>query len=300
MVIKGIPKNQRESEKIADKMRTSIKREVESESLSRLIGNQMEGFTRDDFLSEVNPVKVAKTSRLLKDLLPLVEKQYSEFEITPYKITRSNSMDFDLEYNNPSCSGEPNFTHGDMWFAFSFGKTGQEPPNDVPNISVIKNRFVFDVTVNAELQPSQKVLIDGIQTRLDEFDQILSKFDDLMLKTYLKYEHQPRFYHWIPIDSLHRKEFDSRFIVGNYEKHRKAFQEERSRWIEFIISKNKSLAQRQIAHLKRANRSLNFCHRLVFPINFDDPILDEDYYSQLTRFKEDIFRLKEFIIFFLS
>jgi hypothetical protein len=74
--------------------------------------------------------------------------------------------------------------------------------------------------VNAELQPSQKVLIDGIQTRLNEFDRILSKFDDLMLKTYLKYEHQPRFYHWIPIDSLHRKEFDSRFIVGNYEKHR--------------------------------------------------------------------------------
>jgi hypothetical protein len=28
--------------------------------------------------------------------------------------------------------------------------------------------------------------------------------------------------------------------------------------------------------------------------------LDEDYYSQLTRFKEGIFRLKEFIIFFLS
>lgn len=100
-------------------------------------------------------------------------------------------MDFDLEYNNPSCSGEPNFIHGDVWFAFSFGKTGQEPPNDVPNISVIKNRFVFDVTVNAELQPSQKVLIDGIQTRLDEFDRILSKFDDLMLKTYLKYETNP-------------------------------------------------------------------------------------------------------------
>lgn len=292
--IKEIPEHESDGRKIVQGVKLLEKKEKEDESFIKLLGGQMEGFTRDDFRSGITPLKVAKTARFLKDLLSPLEKEYSEFEITPYRINRAHSFDVDVSLDGPLGSKGIDFGHGDAWFAFRFGQTGTEPPNNVMYPTV------FDVTVNAELHPSQEVMLSTIRARSDEFDRILSSFDDLMLKTYLKYEHQPRFYHWVPIDCLGCKEFNANFIIMNYEKHLNRFQEERKHWIEFIILKNKELTPKQIAHLRSKTQSLNFCHRLALPINFDDQIWGKDYTSQLAAFGERIFRLKKFISFFIG
>lgn len=248
----------------------------------------------------VTPLKFAKVSRFLKDLLPLVAKEYSEFEITPYRITRSISVEFDFEYHEASHYGEPEFKKGDVWFAFRFGSTGNEPPNDVPNISATMNHFAFDVCVNAELHSSQKVFINGIKSQENVFNDILSRFDDLMFKTYLKYEYQPRFYHWILTDYINTKDINTEFIITNYREHEKKFFEERNYWVDYIIKNNPSLTEGQKQHLAKTNKNLNFAQRLSIPIKSNNPIWEGDYSLQLEIFKKSIFKLKDFILFFVK
>ena len=79
------------------------------------------------------------------------------------------------------------------------------PKNDVPNISITADTTGLNVIVNAELQPSQKVMIDRIQANTSKFDRLLADHGRIWLKTYLKYEHQPRFYHWILADFASRR-----------------------------------------------------------------------------------------------
>lgn len=298
--IKEIPKNSYESNKITSKMKSSLGRQVKDDSLLKLIDHPAEGFKKEDFQLGVTRLKFAKVSRFLKDLLPLVAKEYPEFEITPYRITRPYAVDVDFEYHEASGYGEPAFKNGDVWFAFRFGLTGNEPPNDVPNISAMMNYFEFSVCVNAELHSSQKVFINGIESQKNAFNEILSRFDGLMLKTYLKYEYQPHFYHWILTDYVNTKDIDAEFIINNYREHEEKFSQERNYWVDYIIKNNLSLTEKQKQHLVRTNKRFNFAQRLSIPIKSDDPIWERNYSSQLEMFKENIFRLKDFILFFVK
>jgi hypothetical protein len=298
--IKEIPKTSYESNKITSKMKSSLEKQVKDDSLLKLIDHPAEGFKKEEFQLGATPLKFAKVCRFLKDLLPLVAKEYSEFEITPYRIIHPHTFDVDFEYHEASNYGEPEFKKGDVWFAFRFGSTGNEPPNDVPNISATMNHFAFDVCVNAELHSSQKVFINAIESQKNPFNEILSGFDGLMLKTYLKYEYQPRFYHWILTDYINTKDIDAKFIVNNYREHEKTFLQERNYWVDYIIKKNPGLTEKQKQHLARTNKSMNFCQRLSIPIKSDNPIWERDYSSQLEMFKESIFKLKDFIIFFVK
>ena len=298
--IKEIPNNSYESSKITSKMKSSLKRQVKDDSLLKLIDHPAEGFKKEDFQLGITPITFAKVSRYFKDLLPLVANKYPEFEITPYRVSRSRSPDFDFEYHGASGYGEPVFKKGQVWFAFRFGSTGNEPPNDVPNISVIMVHFAFDVCVNSELHPSQKVFINAIKSQQNAFNQILSRFGDLILKTYLKYEYQPRFYHWILTDYVNTKDIDAEFIINNYHEHERKFLQERNYWVDYIIKNNPSLTENQKQHLARANKSINFCQRLTIPIKSDDPIWERNYSLQLEMFKESVFKLKDFVLFFVK
>jgi len=270
--IKEIPKNNYESNKIIKKMKSSLGRQVKDDSLLKLIDHPTEGFKKEGFQLGITPLKVAKVSRFLKDLLPFVAKEYPEFEITPYRIIQSNAVDMNFEYHEASRYGEPVFRRGDVWFAFRFGSTGNEPPNDVPNISVIMNYFALVVCVNAELHSSQKVFINEIESQKNAFNQLLLKFNDLIFRTYLKYEYQPRFYHWILTDYVNTKDIDAEFIIKNYREHEEKFSQERSHWVGYIIKNNPSLTEKQKQHLVRTNKSFNFEQRLSNPIKSEDQI----------------------------
>lgn len=298
--INKIPQNKYESNKITEKIKSSLGKQVKDDSLLKLIDQPEEGFKKEEFQLGVTPLKFAKVCRFMKDLLPSLEKEYSEFEITPYKITRSRSPDFDFEYHEASHYGEPVFKKGEEWFAFRFGSTGNEPPNDVPNISAIMTHFAFDVCVNSELHSSQKMFINVIKSQKKAFNELLLRFDDLMFKTYLKYEYQPRFYHWILTDYINTKDIDAEFIINNYREHEKKFFEERNYWVDYIIKNNPSLTESQKQHLVKTNKSLNFAQRLSIPIKSTDPIWEGNYSLQLEIFKKSIFKLKDFILFFVK
>jgi hypothetical protein len=298
--INEIPKNSYESNEITSKMKSSLERQIKDDSLLKLIDHPGEGFKKEDFQLGVTPLGVAKVSRFLKDLLPLVAKEYPEFEITPYRITRPHQATVEFEYHQASNYGEPVFRKGNVWFAFIFGSTGEEPPNDVPNISVMMNHFMFEIAINSEIQSSQKVFINTIKSKTNAFNQILSRFDHLIFRTHLKYEHQPRFYHWILTDYVNTKDIDAEFIINNYREHEGKFSQERNYWVDYIIKNNPSLTENQKQHLVKTNKSINFSQRLSIPIKSDDPIWERDYSSQLEMFKESIFKLKDFILFFVK
>lgn len=158
-----------------------------------------------------------------------------------YKISRSYSPDFDFEYNESSDYGNPLFTSGGVWFAFRFGAMGKMEPNHVPHVRTMMNPYRFDVTINAELQSSQRVFIECIKLNGNHFNEILSRYHDLTLKTYLKFEHQPRFYNWILVDYINTRHIDTMWIIENYRKNRKSFKKERDFWVDYIIRNNKYL-----------------------------------------------------------
>jgi hypothetical protein len=58
--------------------------------------------------------------------------------------------------------------------------------------------------------------------------------------------------------------------------------------------------EKQKQHLVRTNKRFNFGQRLSIPIKSDNPIWEGDYSSQLEMFKECIFKLKDFILFFVK
>ena len=219
--------------------------------------------SRDDISSDITQRKVAIISKIVKDSLPILFKKFSDYEITSYRISRAHSPDYDFEYYAELRYGKKAFVHGGVWFAFRFGFSSGMPPNDVPNVSVIFNDFGCDITVNAELQPAQRVFLKRVDSNKSLFDGLLRSHGGLWLKTYLKYEHQPRFYHWILSDLKPPGQFDGDTILASYELHRRQFDKERAYFIDCIEQNNRELKPGQIRHLREHNRRINLAIRLV-------------------------------------
>jgi hypothetical protein len=173
------------------------------------------------------------------------------------------------------------------------------PKNDVPNISIIANTTGLDVTINAELKPSQKVMLDRIQTTSSKFNRLLADHGGLWLKTYLKYEHQPRFYHWILADLKSPGEFNGESILQMRNKHDNAFKEERELWLHKIISGNKGITEPQINHLENQNKRLNLAIRVVEPFRKDAVLWSLQSQKQVHEIVGAVQRMKPLIDFFV-
>jgi len=226
---------QKESRNYAVKVKQKMR--VES-----VLGDR-ESVSFDDITCPVTPKSMAFAQRMRGDCLEPIRKSFSEYDILPFSITRSDSLDFVLEYDPDRSYGINEFTHGCTWWAYRFGFSENLPKNDVPNVSIIASTSGLDVTIDAELLPSQEILIARIRESTSRFDRLLADHGGLWLKTYLKYEHQPRFYHWILADMRSPGEFDGEAIMRLRLGHDKAFSEERERWIYIIRTRNKELTE---------------------------------------------------------
>jgi hypothetical protein len=158
----------------------------------------------------------------------------------------------------------------------------------------------LDVTLNAELKPSQLVLRDRIGRNTERFNKILLEHGHLWLKTYLKFEHQPRFYHWVLANRLPPKDFDAATILELYRTCADRFVQDRAVWIERIVRYNQQLSPKQIAHLNRANRSPNLATRLTRWFPETDPFWSAEYSEQLTHVTDAVLELKALIDFFVG
>jgi hypothetical protein len=204
-----------------------------------------------------------------------------------------------LEYDPVRKYGNREFTRGGTWWAYRFGFSENMPKNDVPNISIIAEPTGLDVTLNAELQPSQKVVLSRIRESASQFDRLLAEHGRLWLKTYLKFEHQPRAYHWILADMKSPGEFSGEAILQIWRKHEKAFNEEREQWLKFIISGNQELSEKMRHHLETHTKQLNLAMRLGVSFQKWDAFWSLPFKDQVGKIVASVQRMKLLVDFFV-
>jgi hypothetical protein len=240
---------------------------------------------------------IAIAQRMLRDTLEPISKSFKEYDVVPFRITSPSSLHFAVEYD--PANGTAEFTRGGIWWAYRFGFSEDLPPNDVPNISIIANRTGLEVILNAELQPSQKAMLERIQKFTTIFDSLLRDHGALALQTFLKLEHQPRFYHWILTDFKAPGEFDGEVILRLYHEHENTFWEERDRWTRYIRAKNKKLTGPMIHHLETHNKRLNLAIRLVEPFQKSATFWSRPYEQQVIEIIGAVQRMKPLVDFFI-
>jgi hypothetical protein len=101
-------------------------------------------------------------------------------------------------------------------WAFSFGRSEEMPRNDAPNISVNALPWGLDFAINAEFRTSQEVMRQRIERSSDLFDRLVLEHGRLQFQAWLKFEHQPRFYHWILIEKRSQGTWRGRDLLDLY------------------------------------------------------------------------------------
>jgi hypothetical protein len=232
---------------------------------------------------------VGLVRKTMQDLLPEVANNFEEFEPHPFGITKAWSIDFDYECI-PEKYGIDMYTLGKAWFAFRFG----EEKNAIPNISIIFQPTGCDVTVNSELMPSQQIVIDKLKLQPSKMDEIIAKHGSLYFKSYLKFEHQPRGYHWILMEADKLKSDEILYLYNNIQRDYKQLRE---KWIYHIAVNNTYLSEKQKAHLYSRSKNVNCALRFVDTITLNDDFWNMSFKEQNSMILEKIIKLKPLLSF---
>ena len=249
----------------------------------------------EDLLPPATPASVELSQLLLREGLTFVQKAFSEYEVVPVKM---------LNYQNPGVLCFPDgdshspFTGGGAWWAFSFGQSDEMPKNDVPNISVNALPWGLDFAINAELLTSQKVMRQRIESLPERFDHLVAEHGALEFQAWLKFEHQPRIYHWIALPRLSPGTWSARDLLDLYRRSEINFAELRTHYLAWIKEQRSELTCGQIAHMERSNRKLNLALRLVHSFAKEDPLWGQSYDEQQAQFQTEYEKLKPLIDFF--
>ena len=255
----------------------------------------------DEFARQATPSATAIVHRVVRDSLEVIRRGYPDYEIMPFKITRGHSPNIMCMFPEGDQNGPMNCGSGGVWWAFGFGHAEEMPKNDVPNISVNASLVEgLHVTVNAELKPSQQVMLRRIQEDKPTFDRLVSEHGNLRFRSWLKLEHQPRFYHWIPLDVLEPGTWDSTTLLARVREKKNDFRQLRSHWIARVRESHRALSTEQAAHMDKANRTLNLATSLVRLFPKEDPLWQMGYPEQIACLNHEIIRLKPLVEFFLS
>lgn len=249
----------------------------------------------EDFLPPLTSASLQLSQLLLKEGLPSVQKAFSEYEVIPVKMVNSHNPGVICL---PEADPASRFVDGGTWWAFSFGQSEQMPKNDVPNISVNALPWGLDFAINAELRTSQEVMRQHIERSPERFDHLVAEHGALQFQAWLKFEHQPRIYHWIPLPMLSPGTWRGQDILDLYRRFEITFPDLRAHWLGWIKEQRAALTQGQIAHMHRSNRKLNLALRLVRSFPKDDPLWNHLYAEQQARFQEEYRKLKPLIDFF--
>lgn len=249
----------------------------------------------EDLLPPTNPQSFKLSHLLLRDGLPSVQKVFSEYEVLPITMGNSNQPDV-LCF--PGESSTPTFVRGGAWWAFSFGRSEEMPKNDVPNISVNALLWGLDFAINAELRTSQEVMKQRVERSPERFDCLLLEHGNLQVQAWLKLEHQPRFYHWIPLSMMPPSKWRSHDLLELYRESELNFSKLRTHWLTWIAEQRLALTAAQLGQLNRTNRKLNLALRLVRSFSESDPLWRLPYGEQQAQFQAEYQKLKPLIDFF--
>jgi hypothetical protein len=153
--------------------------------------------------------------------------------------------------------------------------------------------------VNAELLAAQEFLLEKAEAEPGELSRIIEANPRLRFKTYLRFEQQPRAYHWILADYCDPGSFDAQTIIGAYRERTGDYLALRDRWIEHIAERNPHLTDKQTTHLRSRNRKLNLATRLVHVLPPGDPVWTQDLDGEVEGICDAMVGLKPLIDFFL-
>lgn len=297
--IPTVPATEQERKSIQKELRSSNKKMKHRAEAEFILGDDFR-ISYEDVTNPAGRKGIAFAHYMLRNSLELIRKPFSEYDIVPFRATRQTSLDFDLEYDRSKNHGTNIFKRGGVWWAYRFGFSENLPPNDVPNISIIVNDIGLDVTLNAELLPSQTVMVDRIRRCTSELDRLIADHGWIWLKTYLKFEHQPRFYHWILADFMRPGEFDGAAILRLRLDHESNFWQEREYWVRKIIAENDELTKGLSRHLESKNKRLNLAIRLVEPIPKNAAFWSFTVGTQVSEIAKAVQRLKPLLDFFIK
>lgn len=284
---------QREHE-AAESVRTVLRRNLTPDEIDI---DRPEFVTFAELLPPANANAVRLANKLLLDAIPAVQQRFSEFEIKPIKMNRPNAPDV-LCLPSSSQTSALNFVKGGAWWAFAFGESEQLPKNDTPNISVNALPWGLDFAINAELRTSQAVMLNRIERQPQRFDELVKGHGQLALQMWLKLEHQPRFYYWVPVGLHPIGAWNGQSLLEEYADRKATYSELKIEWLERIMQSHSALSESQKAHLHRRNGDLNLAIRVVKTIEGTNSIWAKPYAELTASFTSEYLALKPLIQFF--
>ncbi len=270
------------------------------ESLERDLQKYLPDLTSiryESLVMEVTRESLAISHRLLRDSLAEIREIFAEYEVRPIKMARADSPDMICEAIPDGTDELPAFKRGGAWWAYAFGECEEMPKNDLPNISAMAMPWSFDLAINAELRSSQAVMKSRISREPAVLDDLVREHGGIQFQAILKIEHQPRFYHWIPLISRNSGSWNADTFLEAVDKITADYPTVKGRWIAQIADHRKELSTKQLSHMRAANRRPNVALRLVRTFKSDDPFWSLPYSDQCQMFISECRRLKPFIEF---
>jgi hypothetical protein len=241
---------------------------AEDDMLSRL--GDVSSVAFQEMLPPVSRKSLALSHLFLRSSLESVNRRFSNYQVVPVKMVTSNSQDvLCFGFKHPTES--PSFTKAGSWWAYALGRSEEMPKNDLPNISVSAMPWALDVAINAELRTSQLVIRRRITARPRDFDALLSSLPKMHFQAWLKLEHQPFFYHWIPTSLCLPGDWNAASVIDGITQSEKNFLSIRNEAISWIKKRRPELSWSQASHMERRNQALNLALRFVLPFEKRDP-----------------------------
>ncbi len=294
--VPSVPSGATEMQRLQKDASTHRKREQSESELEKWLP-QITSIGYDDIVTTITRESLTISHRVLRDSLTALRESFVDYEMLPIKMARTASPDVICAGVPESKDSVPPFVRGGAWWAYAFGHSEEMPKNDVPNISAMAMPWGLDLTINAELRTSQAVMKARITQEPSRFDELVCEHGGLQFHGILKLEHQPRFYHWIPLFFKDVGTWTAKSLVEAIDKQYRAFDSVKAYWVSWIAEHRSELGPAQVLHMRRRNQQPNLALRLVRPFPREDRLWQLPYKEQVDLFVWECRRLKPLIDF---
>lgn len=95
---------------------------------------------------------------------------------------------------------------------------------------------------------------ERIRASSGNFDKLKAEHGSLQFQALLKFEHQPRMYHWLPLFLFELNTWSGATILDTYDRVEQNFAKLRTDWIPWIEDNQTKLSRGQAEHMSRRNR----------------------------------------------
>jgi hypothetical protein len=292
----SVPSGAVEMQRLQKEASTHRKREQAESEVEKFLP-EINSIDYESLVTSVTRGSLAISHRVLRDSLADLRELFSDYEMLPIKMARANSPDVICSGLPEITNSVPPFVRGGAWWAYAFGHSDEMPKNDVPNISAMAMPWCLDLAINAELRTSQAIMKARIADQPSRFEELACEHGGLQFHGILKLEHQPRFYHWIPLFFKEVGTWTAKSILEVIDKQYRDYDAVKTSWVSWIAAHRSELSPAQVLHMRQRNQQPNLALRLVRPFPKEDHLWQLAYKEQLELFVAECRRMKPLIDF---